>query len=53
MKKKRFMAKKRWLIAIFSLLLGIVLVVAGVFRGEAQTVFDKATRICLECIGVG
>ena len=45
--------KKRRIIAIISLSLGIVLVVAGIFRGEAETVFYKATRICMECIGIG
>ncbi len=32
---------------------GTVLLVLGVFRGEAQVVLRKAVRICLECIGIG
>lgn len=45
--------KHRKIIAAISLCLGIVLVIAGIFRGEAETVFNKATRICMECIGIG
>ena len=32
---------------------GILLILFGVWRGEAETVFEKAIRICLECIGIG
>jgi len=45
--------RKFKIIAAIFLVLGIVLVVGGVFRGEAATVFNKATRICMECIGIG
>jgi len=45
--------KQRRIIAILSICFGIFLVLAGVFRGEAETVFYKATRICMECIGIG
>lgn len=38
-----------WLV----ILLGIGCVIAGVFRGEARTMFEKAVNICLECIGIG
>ncbi|MBZ2174645.1 hypothetical protein K8M07_05220 [Schnuerera sp. xch1] len=35
------------------LLLSIVFVVAGVYLGEVHTILNKATNICLECIGIG
>lgn len=30
-----------------------VMIAAGVQNGEIETVFRKATMICLECIGIG
>ena len=41
---------------IFSVILaasGIVLMIFGAGRGEIFLVFNKAIRICLECIGIG
>ncbi len=29
------------------------LIAFGVYRGEVLTVLAKATRICMECIGIG
>ncbi len=34
-------------------LAGIAITAVGFYRGEADTVFAKAIRICLECIGIG
>lgn len=45
--------KGRKLLSVFLILLGVTFVIAGVFRDEAVTVFYKASRICLECIGIG
>lgn len=32
---------------------GIGLMLFGAFRGEMNVVFQKAVKICLECIGIG
>ena len=35
------------------LILAAGLIALGVRSGEVQTVFVKATRICMECVGLG
>ena len=47
------MKRKDWILPAGFLLLGAVLIVLGVFRGEYKTVLEKATKICLECMGIG
>jgi hypothetical protein len=29
------------------------MILFGVERGEVQIIFNKASRVCLECIGLG
>ena len=38
---------------ISALLAGIGMIILGIYRGEVTEVFNKAVRICLECIGIG
>lgn len=46
-----FLRKNRSAAAV--LLIGLLLVAVGVWRGEVEVVFRKAVNICMECIGLG
>lgn len=39
--------------AVLLIALGAGFVALGVARGEVVQVFQKAARVCLECIGLG
>lgn len=45
--------RKRLVIAGCGIFLALILVLIGIFRGEVPVVFEKASRICMECIGIG
>lgn len=40
-------------IGILAALVGLLLMGAGIFRGEMQVVLEKAVNICMECVGIG
>ena len=46
-------AKRRVILPGLLLVTGICFLAAGIYRGEAQTVWIKAIYICLECIAIG
>jgi hypothetical protein len=35
------------------IILFLILILLGINLGEVSTVLEKATRICLDCIGIG
>lgn len=32
---------------------GVLLMLSGIWKGEPDTVWNKAANICMECIGIG
>ncbi len=50
---KRLTEKQKTAVALTVAAAGVLLTVAGVLRGEARAVLEKAIRICTECMGLG
>ena len=44
---------KRKIAGLFLAAAGALMMVFGIADGEQREVFEKAIRICLECIGIG
>ena len=45
--------KKRVLMQVTLLVVGLAMMGAGVLRGELVEIFQKGILVCLECIGIG
>lgn len=50
MSGRRFLPRRAGILLAAA---GLCLMILGIFRGEMSVVFDKAVRICMECIGIG
>lgn len=40
-------------VTLVALALSITFIIIGLLQGQNSSVFAKAVRICLECIGIG
>ena len=47
------MVFKKTAAQMFFLRIGMAMLIFGIWREEAQTVFSKAIRLCMECVGIG
>jgi hypothetical protein len=45
--------KVRLAVQILLFVTAFAFICFGVYRGEVETVFAKAVRVCLECVGIG
>jgi len=45
--------KRLRIVRLAVILAALACIGLGIWRGEVTEIFRKATRICLECIGVG
>lgn len=50
---KRNKPNVRWVWTTIILAAAIALIVVGILNNQVKDVLAKATRVCLECIGIG
>ena len=49
----KYSSQIRLALQLILIATAIVFVCLGVYRGEVETVFTKAIRLCLEGVGIG
>ena len=49
----RISNSKKTVAQVVLLVLGLLMVFYGAYRGEVATVLGKAIKLCLECVGIG
>ena len=45
--------KKRKTITVSLIVLSLAMIALGAVRGEPFAVFNKAIKVCMQCIGIG
>lgn len=45
--------RTRRIAQVLLLVAAVAFICFGAYRGEVETVFTKAIRLCLECVGIG
>lgn len=45
--------KKRKIITWTLLVVSVIMICIGIYRGEAVAVLNKAIKVCMQCIGIG
>ncbi len=50
---RKYFNQVKFIIQLLLIVVAIAFVCWGAYRGEIESVFTKAIRLCLECVGIG
>ena len=49
----KYSTREKYAAQLMLIVTATAFVCLGAYRGEVETVFAKAIRLCLECVGIG